>query len=106
MDNFSAYDVSGGMREYGWQVPAYTFPENREDLVALRVVVRNGYSRDPADMFLDDLKRVLERLEKQPSPDARQIPRGLFPLRIATRLRAPDVHRPAVRPGAKAASRG
>ena len=46
----------------------YTFPENREDLVALRVVVRNGYSRDPADMFLDDLKRVLERLEKQPSP--------------------------------------
>src|SRR3954462_2322858 len=41
VDNFSAYDVSGGMREYGWQVPAYTFPENREDLVALRVVVRN-----------------------------------------------------------------
>jgi len=32
------------------------------------VVVRNGYSRDIADMFLDDLKRVLERLEKQPSP--------------------------------------
>jgi glutamate decarboxylase len=68
VDNFSAYDVSGGMRERGWQVPAYTFPENREDLVALRVVVRNGYSRDPADMFLDDLKRVLVRLEKQPSP--------------------------------------
>jgi glutamate decarboxylase len=37
-------------------------------LVALRVVVRNGYSRDPAEMFLDDLKRLLERLEKQPSP--------------------------------------
>jgi glutamate decarboxylase len=49
-------------------VPAYTFPENREDLVALRVVVRNGYSRDIADMFLEDLKRVLERLEKQSSP--------------------------------------
>jgi glutamate decarboxylase len=49
-------------------VPAYSFPENRQDLVALRVVVRNGYSRDIADMFLDDLKRVLERLEKQQSP--------------------------------------
>jgi hypothetical protein len=35
---------------------------------ALRVVVRNGYSRDPADMFLDDLKRLLVRLEKQSSP--------------------------------------
>jgi glutamate decarboxylase len=56
------------MREYGWQVPAYTFPENREDLVALRVVVRNGYSRDPADTFLDDLKRLMARLEKQSSP--------------------------------------
>jgi glutamate/tyrosine decarboxylase-like PLP-dependent enzyme len=52
-----AYDVSSGMRERGWQVPAYSFPENREDLLALRVV-RNGYSRDPADMFLDDLKRL------------------------------------------------
>jgi glutamate decarboxylase len=49
-------------------VSAYSFPENREDLVALRVVVRNGYSRDPADMFLDDLKRLLVRLEKQSSP--------------------------------------
>jgi glutamate decarboxylase len=68
VSGFSAYDVLGGMRERGWQVPAYTFPENREDLVALRVVVRNGYSRDPADMFLDDLKGLLVRLEKQSSP--------------------------------------
>jgi glutamate decarboxylase len=56
------------MRERGWQVPAYSFPENREDLVALRVVVRNGYSRDPADMFVEDLKRLVARLEKQSSP--------------------------------------
>jgi glutamate decarboxylase len=68
VENFSAFDVSSGMRERGWQVPAYSFPKNREDLVALRVVVRNGYSRDPADMFIDDLKRLVERLEKQPSP--------------------------------------
>jgi len=56
------------MRERGWQVPAYSFPENREDLVALRVVVRNGYSRDPADMFLEDLKRLIPRLEQQGAP--------------------------------------
>ena len=65
---FSAYDVSSGMRERGWQVPAYTFPKNREDLVALRVVVRNGYIRDPAEIFLDDLKRLLVRLQKQSAP--------------------------------------
>jgi glutamate decarboxylase len=68
VDNYSAFDVSSGLRERGWQVPAYTFPENREDLLALRVVVRNGYSRDPAEMFLDDLKRLLVRLKKQSSP--------------------------------------
>jgi glutamate decarboxylase len=68
VDNYSVFDISRGMRERGWQVPAYSFPENREDLVALRVVVRNGYNRDPADLFLDDLKRLLVRLENQPSP--------------------------------------
>src|SRR5215212_619790 len=68
VENFSAFDVSSGMRERGWQVPAYSFPKNREDLVALRVVVRNGYNRDPADIFLDDLERLLVRLEKQSSP--------------------------------------
>jgi len=68
VSGFSAFDVSSGMRERGWQVPAYSFPANRDDLVALRVVVRNGYSRDPADMFLNDLKRLLTRLEKQSSP--------------------------------------
>jgi glutamate decarboxylase len=68
VDGYSAYDISSGLRERGWQVPAYTFPENREDLVALRVVVRNGHNRDLADMFLDDLKRLLARLEKQSAP--------------------------------------
>jgi glutamate decarboxylase len=68
IENFTAFDLSNALRSRGWQVPAYTFPENREDLVALRVVVRNGYSRDPADIFLDDLRRLLPRLEKQSSP--------------------------------------
>jgi glutamate decarboxylase len=68
VDRYSVFDVSRGLRERGWQVPAYTFPENRQDLAALRIVVRNGYSRDPADLFLDDLKRLLVRLEKQPAP--------------------------------------
>jgi glutamate decarboxylase len=68
VDNYSAFDVSRGMRERDWQVPAYSFPKNREDLTALRVVVRNGYNRDPADIFLDDLERLLSRLKKQSSP--------------------------------------
>jgi glutamate decarboxylase len=68
VDNYSVFDVSRGMSERGWQVPAYSFPKNREDLLALRVVVRNGYNRDPADIFLEDLERLVVRLQKQPAP--------------------------------------
>jgi glutamate decarboxylase len=68
VDNFTAFDVSNALRERGWQVPAYTFPKNREDLAALRVVVRRGFTHDMADLLLADLKRQLPRLEQQPVP--------------------------------------
>ena len=68
VEGYSVFDVSSALRERGWQVPAYTFPKNRTDLAALRVVVRNGFGHDMADLFLDDLKRQLPRLEKQGAP--------------------------------------
>ena len=68
VDNYTVFDVSNALRERGWQVPAYTFPENRTDLSALRVVVRRGFSHDLADLLLHDLQRQLPRLEKQPAP--------------------------------------
>jgi glutamate decarboxylase len=67
-DNFSVFDVSGALRERGWLVPAYTFPENRTDLAALRVVVKQGFTHDMADMLVADLLRQLPRLQKQPEP--------------------------------------
>ena len=68
IDNFTVFDVSAALRERGWQVPAYTFPDNRTDLAALRVVVRRGFTHDTADLLIRDLKRQLPRLEKQPAP--------------------------------------
>jgi len=68
IDNFTVFDVSNAMRERGWLLPAYTFPKNREDLAALRVVVKRGFSHDMADLLIGDLKRQLPRLEKQPEP--------------------------------------
>ncbi|MEU8342246.1 glutamate decarboxylase [Spirillospora sp. NPDC048832] len=65
---FTVFDVSAALREFGWLVPAYTFPANRTDLDVLRVVVRNGLGHDLADLFLDDLRRALPRLESQPGP--------------------------------------
>ena len=61
---FDVFDVSRRLRERGWLVPAYTFPENRTDLAVLRIVVRNGFTHDLADLLLADLKRVLPELEQ------------------------------------------
>ena len=69
IENYTVFDVSNALRERGWQVPAYTFPENRTDLAALRVVVRRGFSHDMADLLLADLERQLPRLEQQPAPE-------------------------------------
>jgi len=66
--NYTVFDVSRVLRERGWTVPAYTFPANREDLAALRIVVRNSFSPDLADLLFTDLQAAVKRLEKQPAP--------------------------------------
>lgn len=66
--NFTVYDLSERLRGRGWLVPAYSMPKNREDLNVLRVVVRNGFSRDLADLLVDDLKRHCEYLSKLTAP--------------------------------------
>ena len=68
IENFNVFDVSNAVRERGWQVPAYTFPANREDLAVLRVVAKRGFTHDVASLFVNDLKRQLPRLERQPIP--------------------------------------
>jgi glutamate decarboxylase len=70
IEAYTVYDVSERVRERKWIVPAYKFPKNREDLQVLRVVVRNGFSHDLADLFLGDMKRILPLLEKQGGPMA------------------------------------
>ena len=60
--NYTVFDLSRALREHGWLVPAYTFPENRQDLAALRIVVRNGFDHDLADLLLADLQRSVDFL--------------------------------------------
>jgi glutamate decarboxylase len=66
--NYTVFDVSARLREEGWLVPAYTFPENRQDLAVLRVVVRAGMSRDMADLFLDGLRKQTAWLDSLDAP--------------------------------------
>jgi glutamate decarboxylase len=68
IDNYTVFDLSERLRDRGWLVPAYTFPENRQDLSALRVVVRNGFSRDLADLLVADLQRHTTYFDQLTSP--------------------------------------
>ncbi|MYU24183.1 glutamate decarboxylase [Streptomyces sp. SID8352] len=65
---YDVFDVARRLREGGWLVPAYTFPAHREDLSVLRVVCRNGFSADLAELLVEDLRRLLPELRAQPGP--------------------------------------
>ena len=68
---YTVFDVSERLRQRGWLVPAYTFPENMQDVAVLRIVVRNGFSRDLAGILIDDLRaqvKALAAAECKPVP--------------------------------------
>jgi|SRR5579884_1061561 len=68
VEKYNVFDVSDHLRQRGWLVPAYTFPENREDLSVLRIVVRAGLNHDMADLLLGHLREQTEELESLEAP--------------------------------------
>ena len=66
VDTYSVFDISDKLREFGWQVPAYTMPEHAEDVAVLRIVVREGFSQDMAGMLLDDIRKAVTWFEDRP----------------------------------------
>ena len=71
---YTVFDLSERLRQRGWLVPAYTFPENLQDVAVLRIVVRNGFSKDMAEVLITDLRTQVDALEA-----AQQLPVPLLP---------------------------
>lgn len=63
---YTLYDLADRLRSRGWQVPAYSMPANREDLVIQRILVRHGVSFDLASLLIEDIKRALEFFKLHP----------------------------------------
>jgi glutamate decarboxylase len=75
--NYTVFEVSRGLRERGWQVPAYTLPANLEDVAVLRIVVRNGFDHDMADILLSHLRAAVDDdLSKLAAPPPISRPQG------------------------------
>ncbi len=68
VENYDVFDVSDRLRQFGWLVPAYTFPKNREDLSVLRIVIRAGMTMEMADHLLTDMHAVTHFLESLDAP--------------------------------------
>jgi glutamate decarboxylase len=77
--NYTVFDVSDRLRERGWLVPAYTFPEHRQDLSVLRVVVRAGMHREMADELIEAVAEKTKILESLTAP---------LPAQVASRAKA------------------
>ncbi len=63
---FNLFDLSDRIRSRGWQIAAYSMPPKREDLVIMRILVRHGFSRDLADLLIEDLKRCIDYFQRNP----------------------------------------
>jgi len=72
--NYSVFDVSERLRQRGWLVPAYTFPENLQDTAVIRIVVRNGFSEDLAGLLVADLRTQVQALEAAPNEPVPLLP--------------------------------
>jgi glutamate decarboxylase len=61
---YNEFDVSHALRSYGWQVPAYTMPDDATSVAVLRIVVREGFSADLARVLRDDVRSTLADLDE------------------------------------------
>jgi glutamate decarboxylase len=70
---WTLFDLQDKLMQSGWMVPAYTMPKDIEDMVVMRIVVRQGMSRDMANMLLEDIQNAVEELEKLAYPTPSRI---------------------------------
>jgi glutamate decarboxylase len=68
IENYSVFDVSDRLRQAGWLVPAYTFPDNLTDMAVLRVVVRAGMTSEMADLLIGHFREATDFLESLEAP--------------------------------------
>lgn len=70
---WTLFDLQAKLQENGWMVPAYTLPADMENVVVMRIVCRQGTSRDMIDMLLGDILSGVAELDKLEHPTPTRI---------------------------------
>ena len=63
---FNLYDFADRLRMRGWQVPAYPFTGELESTAFQRILVKRDFTRDMADLLLQDIRQAIEHFQKHP----------------------------------------
>lgn len=64
-NRYTCYDIQNKLKYRGWIVPAYTCSRGAENLVIMRVVVKQNFANHMAHMLVADILRAIEELEKE-----------------------------------------
>ncbi len=65
---WTLFDLQAALQQSGWMVPAYTMPRDIEQMIVMRIVVRQGMSCDMADMLLADIRNAVAEFEQLEYP--------------------------------------
>ncbi|HIX20570.1 MAG TPA: glutamate decarboxylase, partial [Candidatus Akkermansia intestinigallinarum] len=61
---YNLFELSDRLRVRGWQVPAFTLTGEANHIVVMRVMVRQGFAADMAQLLLDDIRRAIDFLSQ------------------------------------------
>lgn len=63
---YTLFDLSDRLRQRGWQVPAFALTGQAKDITVMRIMIRQGVSRDMAALLVEDIKRAIVHFERHP----------------------------------------
>ena len=72
-ENYTVFELSDKLRERGWIMSAYTMPINAQNIAVMRVVVREHFSKDMADILFQDIMNACEILKKREKKESVKI---------------------------------
>ncbi|GAB5036340.1 glutamate decarboxylase [Nannochloropsis oceanica] len=61
---YTVFEIQDKLRERGWIIPAYRCSKGAEKLCIMRVVVKENFSRDLAELLVDDFQKAMAYLDK------------------------------------------
>jgi len=72
----TVFHLQDKLRSRGWIVPAYTCPRGAKDVAIMRVVVKQNFSCDMADLLVEDFLAALDYFDTHPTAEIKSFDRS------------------------------